>query len=204
MLRHTLVVVSLVALSLLALVGCSTYLPDYYYLPRPGIVNVPPAATQPTTQPAEPPAMVFVATVVGVRRGDDWKHIPEAVEVRIHIENGKDAMTFDPRSLALKTGNFTPFTTPHVWPSAPLTLLPGQQLDVLAIFPFLPGFSTNSADLTTLDLRAHADIGARPIDTAIPFQRSFPIYYVEPYPYYDPYYGQPYIYGGGVYYRHWR
>jgi hypothetical protein len=188
--------------SLLILPGCSTYLSGYYYVPRPGVVTVP------ATVANEAPAATVFASVVGVRRGDEGANRPEAVEVRLRIDNGKDVLAIDPRTIELLTGTLVKFGPVEPLPLEPLTLQPNQSADILAVFPFAPGAGTGNVDLSALRLTARVSIAGKPVDAVFNFQRAVEVY-VSPYgnPYYDPYY-DPYFfdrhhfYGG--YYRYRR
>ena len=195
--------------------GCSTYLPDYDYFPSPALVVIPqnlqPPATQPaTTQPeipAEPAAMNVLATVVGVRREDLGKHLPEAVEIRLRLENGAMPAVFDPDQVQLLTGELVTLGPATMIPAQPVTLSPGQQVVVLGIFPLPPRFSVSTLDLTGLRLSVPVTINGRPVQAGMNFQRGIPYYLERPYPNnypYYPYYG-PYYYAyptfyGGFYY----
>lgn len=193
--------------------GCSTYLPDYQYFPRPGVVVIPPSLQPPATQPAgappataaEPAAMNVRASVVGVRREDSGKHLPEAVEIRLQFENGAMPAVFDPAQVQLVTGSLVTLGPPTMYPPEPMTLAPGQQVAVLGIFPLPAGFSDSTLDLSGLRLSVPLTISGRPVQAGISFQRVNPYYVYGPYPYSYPYYG-PYYYSyptfyGGYYYR---
>jgi hypothetical protein len=190
----------LLVASVLILPGCSTYLSGYYYVPRPGVVAVP------ASQPSDPPAATVLASVVGVRRGDEGENRPEAVEVRLRIDNGKDALVIDPRTIELITGTLVKIGPVEPLPVEPLTLQPNQSADILAIFPFPPGLGTGNVDLAALRLSARVTIANKPVDAVFNFQRATEVY-VAPYgdPYYDPYFfdhPRAHFYGG--YYRYRR
>ena len=208
-----------IASALLVLVGllggCSTYLPDYAYFPSPALVVIPqdlqPPATQPATtqpaMPAEPAAMNVLATVVGVLREDPGKHLPEAVEIRLRLENGAMPAVFDPAQVQLVTGGLVTLGPATMIPPQPVTLSPGQQVVVLGIFPLPPRFSVSTLDLAGLRLSVPVTINGRPVQAGMNFQRVIPYYLERPYPNYYPYYPYygPYYYAyptfyGGFYY----
>ena len=185
------------ALFLLILSGCSPYLSDYYYVPRPALVRVP------ATQPADPPAATLLAAVIGIRRGDSGKNLPEMIEVRLRLEAGRDPLTLDPRGLDLVSGALLAFPNAQCAPAVPFTLAPNTQGELLALFPLPANTPADSLDLSTLRLRAPLAIAGRPILADITFQKLVPVY-LAPYadPWYGPYY-DPYFFGG-AYHRHWR
>jgi hypothetical protein len=210
----------LIAAALLALVGllggCSTYLPDFDYYPSPALVMIPQSlqapATQPATtqqaMPAEPAAMNVLATVVGVRREDPDKHLPEAVEIRLRLENGAMPAAFDPSQVQLVTGGLVTLGPPTMVPAQPMTLSPGEQVVVLGIFPLPPRLSVSTLDLSGLRLSVPITINGRPVQAGMNFQRINPYYVYGPYPDYYPYYPYygPYYYAyptfyGGIYLR---
>ena len=202
--------------------GCSAYLADYEYVPSPALVVIPqnlqppptqpatPPATQPATaQPALPPqpvAMDVLATVIGVRREDPFNHLPEAVEIRLRLENGPLPAVFDPAQVQLLTGHLVTLGPATMVPEQPMTLAPGQQVVVEGTFPLPPN---SSDDLNGLRLSVPVTIDGRPVQADINFQRVIPYYlYSNDYPYYGPYYySYPTFYGGfyhgnGRWYRH--
>jgi len=193
--------------------GCSTYLADYDYVPNPALVVIPQNLQPPATQPAQPPAtqpappaepvaMNVLATVIGVRRGDPFKHLPEAVDIRLRLENGAAPAVFDPGQVQLVTGSLVALGPGIMDPAPPMTIAPGQQVMVEGTFPLPPRLSTDTLDLNGLRLSVPITINGRPVQAAVNFQRVIP-YYVA-YPNYSPYYG-PYYYSyptfyGGFYY----
>ena len=210
-------IVPVVVLGLMGwlLAGCSAYLPEYAYFPRPGVVLIPqnlqPPASQPSTQPAvapnEPAAMTVLATVVGVRREDVGKHLPQAVELRLRLENGAMPATFDPAQVKLVTGSLVALGPPMMVPAEPMALAPGQEAAVLAIFPLPAGFSDSTLDLSGLRLSVPVTISGRAVQAGINFQLVLPAYYgYGSYPYYNPYYGPyyypyPTFYGGVIFHE---
>ncbi len=195
---------------LLSLSGCSTYLPDYHYLPQPALVVIPqgfpPAATQPvqtsTTLPTvavEPPAMNVLGTVLGVRRGDEWHNIPEAVEIRLRLENGPTPAMFDPSQIQLMTATLVPLGSGQATPKQPVELSPGQDYGVTVIFPLPAGASEDTLDLRGLRLSVPLTIDGHPVQAAMNFQRILTYTIYTPMyerPYYEPYYHRyPTYYG---------
>jgi hypothetical protein len=196
------------ALVLLFLTGCSAYLPDYRYSPEPAAVVIPPGLPPPTTQPTPPsaasgpPAMTVLGTVYGIRRADDSKHLPEAVDVRLRLENGATPATFDPTQARIVTSSLVTLGPAEASPAAPVELAPGQSYEVAAMFPLPAGMSDSDVDLSGLRLSVPLTIGAQTVQAAMNFQRIYP--YAGYYPYYGPYYyGYPTYYGGVYYRRRW-
>ncbi len=200
--------------------GCSTYLDEYAFVPNPAQVVIPqslqPPATmpvmpptaqaqaaQPTTiQPAMPPepaAMDVLATVVGVRRGDPFNHVPEAVEIRLRLENGAMPTVFDPAQVQLVTGSLITLGPGAMDPPQPLNLPPGAQAVIEGIFPLPPKYSTSTLDLSGLRLSVPLTINGRQVQAGMSFQRYISYYAVAPYPGYYPYYG-PYFYSYPTFY----
>jgi hypothetical protein len=194
--------------------GCSTYVADYDYFPKPALVVIPQSLQPPATQsaatqpamPAEPAAMNVLATVVGVRREDSGNHLPEAVEIRMRLENGAMPAVFDPAQVQLVTGGLVALGPGTMMPAQAVTLSPGQQLEVAGTFPLPAKFSDSTLDLTALRLSVPVTINGRAVQAGMTFQREIPYYAAGPYagyyPYY-PYYG-PYFYAyptfhGGFY-----
>ncbi|HET6249042.1 MAG TPA: hypothetical protein VFE47_15195 [Tepidisphaeraceae bacterium] len=200
--RTALLGVSLLGLTLLT--GCSPYVDGYYYAPHPAVAEI--QATTTTTQPAQAPAppaapVTVYATVVGIRRENRDQHIPLSVEVRLRLDNhGQAAVTFDPHTLDLTTGDLVRFPPPVIAPP-PVSLPPGQPVIVQANFPFPPGLSYDSVNVQNLQLRWAVDIEGHTVPQAAEFHRVYQYYddpywgngpywgYGYPYPYYGPYVG---------------
>jgi hypothetical protein len=180
---------------LLCVVGCSPYLDDYSYTPRPGLADVP------ATQPSQSPPLSAYASIIGVRIDDSRDQIPESVEVALQLNNnGPQTATFNPRSFALSDGTLTPFLPPLLTPPTSTTLAPGQSTNYTAYFPFPPGRHYDNSDLNSLQLRWSVSLDGQSTTQTVMFRRYFPSYYYNPGPYY---YGYPYPYwgpwyGGGV------
>jgi hypothetical protein len=182
----------------MALCGCSPYLGDFQYVPHPALAEIPPVAPDKAS-----PLSAFVS-VIGVFRGDAKQGIPESVEVRFRLENnGPHAVSFDPNSLELMTGDLQSFQPPIVRPPQPVTLAPTQLAMFDAFFPFSPGRDYDNTDLRSLQLRWRENIDASPVRQVVSFRRIYPYRY---YYYPDPYWGYPWFYGGVVIVggRHWR
>lgn len=174
--------------------GCSAYVDNFYYRPRPGIVEIPP----PTTREA-PPVTGF-ASVIGVRNEDRSANLPPSIEVRVRIENNSGGpVGFDPRTLELIDGSLVKFPPPIVRPDERITLQPKESLALSAFFPFPPGHTWHNTDLESLQLRWLVDVNGRTDGLAVNFHR---VAYV----YHDPYWygGPPVFYGGFVYVHHHR
>jgi hypothetical protein len=170
--------------------GCSPYVDDYYYTPRPAMVQV----QQATSQPSAPPAAAMIS-VVGVRYADDSAHLPETVEINMRLDNtGTEQVNFDPRSLVLTNGQFIAFGQAVVDPPTPVSLAPNQSAILDVLFPFPQGLTYRNSDLESLQLRWQVQIGSTPVGQTADFRRTV-TYYYSPYYYYPP----PYYYGwGGV------
>jgi hypothetical protein len=192
--------VILSAFCLMAVVGCSQYDEDYQYSPRPVTAEIP------ATQPQDPPPVAVMATVVGVRYGDEDNHIPQCVEIRLQIDNnGPDTVVFDPASMELRTAQLIRMAAPIVRPPTPITLNPSQSAYLSAYFPFPPGATYYSMDLNSLQLRWKVQIGPRPVAQVVYFTRIWAPYYGPgpgPYLYYPP---PPLVFYGGWGWGHrWR
>jgi hypothetical protein len=185
---------------LMAVVGCSQYDDDYQYSPRPVTASIP------ATQPQDPPPVTVMATVVGVRYGDEDNHIPQSVEIRMQMDNnGPDTVVFDPMSMELRTAQLVRLAAPIVRPPTPITLNPSQSAYLSAYFPFPAGVAYDSMDLNSLQLRWKLQIGSRPVAQVVYFTRIWAPYYGPgpgPYWYYPP---PPVIFYGGWGWGHrWR
>jgi hypothetical protein len=201
MVRIAAVVLS--AFCLMAVIGCSQYDDDYQFSPRPVTAQIP------ATQPQDPPPVMVQATVVGVRYGDEDNHIPQSVEIRLQMDNnGPDTVMFDPMSMELRNPQLIRLGPPIVRPPTPITLNPSQSAYLSAYFPFPPGVSYDSMDLSSLQLRWRVQIGPRPVVQVVNFTRVWAPYYGSgpgPYWYYPP--PPPVVIYGGWgwgYGHHWR
>jgi hypothetical protein len=194
-------------LILLFVVGCSPYVEDFYYSPRPAIAQIvaaqaPPATTQPGTfgsmapQQAPPPVVMTFASVIGIFRGDRSQGIPESVHVRFRLENrGPETAIFQPQTLELIDGSLLKFPPPLMQPPQEITLAPTQSAMADAYFPFPPGRSWQNTDLATLKLSWVTQIAGQGVSQGVDFYRIFPGYY---YPRYWGYPG-PAVSIGGVF-----
>jgi len=174
-------------------VGCSPYLDDFRYVPRPALAEVP--ATPPQTAP---PLSVF-ASVIGVRYDSPQEQLPDCVEVRLQLNNnGPQTVTFDPRSMTLSDGTLSAFAPPILRPPGTVTLSPTQSTSYSAYFPFQPGRDYDNTDLSSLQLRWTVQLDGRNVSQTAIFNRSVRYYYYsDPYPYYPyPYWGP--VYGGVI------
>ncbi len=172
-------------LPLVLLMGCSAYLPDFYYYPHPGSVQV--GATQPSDSP---PVSVF-ATVVGVRKADDQQHIPFSVEIRLRVDNNAgEGVSFDPKSIDLTAGDLQRFGPPVTDLHSVVTLEPGKSMVLIANFPFPATEADSGTDLDSLQLRWPMHIGTRSVAAVLNFHRVDDDYDYRPY--YAGYWYQPY------------
>lgn len=179
--------------SLLAmLAGCSPYLDGYDYVPRPAIADVPPAPPQ-----TYPPATVM-ASIIGVRRADSNANIPLSVELRMRIRNnGPLTVAFDPASVVLSNGALMQFPPPIIDNPSVVTLAPGQEATVDALFPFPGGHGYSSPAMNSLTVRWTLLINGQQAPQIVYFQRIWN-YYGQPY--YNPppiWLSAGFIFGGG-------
>ena len=169
--------------------GCSMYIGDFEYTPRPGVTE-----TRPSSADQAPPVVVL-ASVIGVRRDDHQIGIPTSVEVRLRLENnGNQTVVFDPQSLELVDGQLLKFPPPVARPPQPVTLEPGLSAAIGAFFPFPAGHSYDNTDLNSLQLRWTLQIGSHGVPQSVNFSRVHRVYY-DPYWAYPP---PPIFYGGFV------
>jgi hypothetical protein len=177
----------LAALLLPGLPGCTEYLGDYQYMPRPLLAEVPP------TPPLTAPPLAVLASVMGVHRADSKQAIPESVEVRLRLDNhGPGLVTFNPQSLELTSGALVRFPPAVTSPAPPLSVPTGQSATIIAYFPFPPGQSYHHTDLESLQLRWLVQIAGQTIAQVANFRRVYPRYYYDPYA--GPYAPYPYAY----------
>ena len=187
---------------LLSVAGCSVYLDDYSYVPRPMLAEVPANVGGPTTRESNPP-VTALASIIGVRQDDPKTKIPPSVEARLQVTNDSpDRVTFDPHSLQLADAAFLNFNAPILQPSdQTITLDPNQSGNVTAYFPVPAGKSVDNTDLSSLQLRWRVTLGdGRNVNQTAIFRRAPSYdYYYRPYYYYDPWmygpYPYPYRYG---------
>jgi hypothetical protein len=167
--------------------GCSAYVGDYDYVPRPALAQVAPEPPDKT-----PPATAVVC-VVGVRREDQKAGIPLSVELRLRLDNnGNKPVAFDPNSMQLSNSQLLVFGPPLVQPPQPMVLEPMQSLLVEAHFPFPPGHSYDNMDLDSLELRWQIKVGDQVVGQGAEFHRM-----VWPYYNYGPYWDYPPVWWGG-------
>jgi hypothetical protein len=175
-------------------IGCSSspYEDGYAYVPYPVVADIP------ATQPTQPPPVRASASIVGIRTEDKKAGLPESIEVRFSVDDyGTDAITFDPGSLELRTGDLVRFPPPILQSPAPVTIMPGEAAFATAYFPFPGGKSSDDFNLETLQLRWGLQIGPQRVEQIADFQRAYQrVYYYRE----DPYYWGPYPYRPGPYY----
>jgi len=188
-------------LPFLFLIGCSAYVPGYYYMPHPGLVDVP------ATQPSQLAPAQVLASVIGIRYPDKGANLPQAVEVRIRVENsGLDAVVFDQQSMELHSGDLVQFAAPIIDPPSQVRLEPGQSGIITVEFPFPNGKSCDQLNMSNLHLQWTVRVGDRFVKQSEDFYRSsYPDYGYDPY--WDGYphgYYEPYpAYGVVVIHRRW-
>jgi hypothetical protein len=180
------------------LAGCSTYIDDFQYSPRPAVASLSPMGQPPATQPAPgqpapqqpPPALSVLATVIGVHRADSKLGIPDSVEIRLRIDNnGPENVIFNPQTLTLINGQLVPFG--QVIAPQPVGLDPHQTAYVTAYFPFPPGHGVGDTYMATLQLNWQVQIGGQTVAQTVSFQRVWSSYYYGGPVYYSPAYVYP-------------
>lgn len=77
--------------------GCSQYVADYRYYPRPALAEIP--STQPQS---EPPPLAVLASIIGIRYEDRSANLPASVEVRLQVANNSQ-QPFPPGRTYLNT-----------------------------------------------------------------------------------------------------
>lgn len=177
----------------LLLMGCSAYVEDFSYAPRPAMAALPPNPLE------QAPPFVAMASVIGVRRADSREMLPTSVEVRVRLENpGSQPVQFDPRTLDLTNGELMKFPPPIARPPDSITINPTQTVVLSAFFPFPPGTYYGDIDMNSLQLRWQVEVGGKKLPMAVYFQRIYEPYYYNPYWDYPPYgwYGGMWV--GGV------
>jgi hypothetical protein len=176
--------------------GCSLYLDDYRYVPRPAIAGIPPKPAEGTS-----PQLTVLASIVGVRRDDAKSGIPSSVEVQLQFENaGPQKITFDPHTLQMSDASLTNLLPPIVRPESSAVLAPSETAAYTAYFPFPPGRSPDDMDLQALKLRWTLKLDDRPVSQVVMFRLAYPSYYYYGYypgPYYY-WYPPPVWYGSSV------
>jgi hypothetical protein len=165
---------------LFAATGCSVYLDQFKYVPRPGFAEVA------TSQPSQASPVTAYATVVGVRVDDPQDKIPPSVEIRLRVQNnGPWTVVFDPRSMDLMNGEVLRFAPPLLEGQPAVTLPPLASATVNTYFPFPQGYSPENTDLESLQLQWTVAIDGQPTSMGVNFHRWYhPYYYNDPY-YYD-------------------
>jgi hypothetical protein len=185
------VVIGLVGALLFAAVGCSPYVDDYYYAPRPALAEIPPAAGE------QAPPLSASVSVIGIHREDRHEHIPLSVEVRLRLDNdGSHTLQFDPKSLALSDGSLAAFLPPIVRPPDRITLAPAESVMLDIFFPFPDGVDYEDLDMQSLQIRWQVLIDGKRVGQVVYFHRIVTVYY-RPYP-------PPVFVGGGVIFVHRR
>ena len=164
---------TLTACAIFALLsGCSTYVDNYNYRPRPAIAEVPPAPGK------HAPPVTGLASVIGVRNEDRKDGLPPCVEIRLRIENnGTDDLTFDPQTMELLDGLLLKFPQPIARPPQVVTLRQNEVAVFSAFFPFPPGHSYHNTDLDSLQLRWLTRVEGHNEGLGVNFHRVASVYY---------------------------
>jgi hypothetical protein len=180
--QHRAFLLVFLSLSLL-ITGCSQYVDDYEYVPRPAIAQVSSSNGQ------DPPVTVQIS-LVGIRRADSDLGIPNSVELRMQVQNTDAApVTFDPATLVLINGDLLTFGQPIVSPPQVMSLAPGQQAIISANFPFPPGKWYDNMDMESLQLRWTVKVDGSPVGQFVYFRRVHYYYYDTYWNYPPPYWG---------------
>ncbi|MGD0461527.1 MAG: hypothetical protein ABSB74_03460 [Tepidisphaeraceae bacterium] len=175
-----------VALLLPLVIGCSQYVGDVSFVPRPAVADIPP------TPPQQNPPVSSMASVIGVRYEDPADEIPSSIEVRLRVDNnGPGSVVFSPTEMELSNGELQRFPPPIIRPPDPVQLPVGQSAYVTAYFPFPPGHSYYDTDYSSLQLRWRVQVDGKIVGQGAYFRREYATYYdYGPYPYYSyPSYG---------------
>jgi hypothetical protein len=188
---------------LMLLVGCASY-EDYYYLPHPGMAEIP------ATQPSQPPVVTAFATVVGISTPDDRSKALPMIGTRLRLHNnGTLPITFDPHSISLSTSDLVQFPAPMLSVPSPVTIASGDTATFSADFPFPDGKSPDQLDLSSLQLRWAVQTGTGNAEQTLSFQRHLSRSYYYGNPYWDeypaPYYGYAYpvpVFGPPIFFHH--
>lgn len=187
--------ITLFSIGLLALVsGCSPFVEGYHYTPNPAVADIRMATTQPSAQEQSP--LTAYATIVGIRREDEKRHIPLSVEVRMRLDNhGPQEAAFDPRSLELTDASLVRFPPPIGVPPAPVSIPPEQSFMAEAFFPFPPGLSYDNSGMESLQLHWAVQIAGHIVPQTASFHLVRHYYMYDPYwdyppgPFFYPYFG---------------
>jgi hypothetical protein len=131
-----------------------------------------------------------LASVIGVRKGDVRKGIPDSVEVRLRLDdNGSHRISFDPAPMVLTDGSLVTFPPPIVQPPDAVDMGPMQSAMLTAYFPFPRGKSYDDLDMQSLQLRWFLRIDSSKVGQVVYFHR---VWYPNPSP------PPPVVFGGGV------
>jgi hypothetical protein len=161
--RPVRVIPALLATALAA--GCSTYLPQYAYVPKPAQLEL-------TAKADDTPLARTLVSVIGVRRAVPAEGIPVSVEIRVRVENlGTAPVMFDPASLALLSGDLKTFPAPTLLAADPVELAPGASATVDARFPFPDDGTTSSVSMDGLHVQWSLEHGGRTIPGSVTLTR---------------------------------
>jgi hypothetical protein len=153
-------------LSLLLLGGCSQYVADYEFVPKPALAEIP------ATPPQQVPPVSASVTVIGIHREDKSAGIPTSVEVQFRLDNnGPHAVTFDPQTMELTNSVALKFPSPLVRPPQTTTLAAAQSVSLDALFPFPAGHSFDNTDLDFLHLHWPITIDGHVVMQNVEFRR---------------------------------
>ena len=140
-----------------------------HYEPEPALVEV----LHRTGTASQQVPLTVLASVKGVRPGDNKTGTPPAVELRLRFENhGPSHVEFEAGSLELTTGALRDLPPPRVTPPAPVELSPGQSQTVTVLFPLPVGLDARSAELDHLRLRWRVTINGQSVPQTVLFVRD--------------------------------
>jgi hypothetical protein len=173
--------------------GCSRYVGEFCYRPRPAVAALNAPATGRASTSAVAPGLTGYAIVVGVRRADAVAHLPLSVEVRLRLDNAsvRDAR-FDPRSMEMYSAQLAAFGPPRVV-RREIELPPGQPVIIEAFFPFSENVSLDDLNMQALRLRWIVQVGSAAVPQEAQFRRAHRYYFD------DPGWGLPRGYPSGFY-----
>ncbi|HEX9793918.1 MAG TPA: hypothetical protein VGC54_08025 [Planctomycetota bacterium] len=153
------------AIPFLLLLACSTSASRYRY--EPALVENVVASGN-----GERVARVLVR-VNGVQPADASAGTPAGIELRLRIENpGAIPLRMESGGLRLSTGDLKALPAVLLDGSLPLVVPPGEELRLLALFPFPAGRVAADLDLSVLDLAWRLERGAERLDGSATFERA--------------------------------
>ena len=179
---HGMVMFAAGLLMLLASAGCSQYVGDFQYVPYPAVRALRVPAN------AQAPNLYVLASVIGVRRADAERGLPQSLEIHLRLENnGSEPVTFDSAMWHLTNGHLIAFANPITAPPGRIAVPPAAAQTITAYFPIPAGLDIRNG-LLSLELQGTLTANGQTLQATINFRRVYPAYY------------SPYWYGPGWYY----